>query len=141
MGLFKWIVFAVVPIAIGIYVVCFMSEDAAPPEMVERWWGKTAKSDGKEDATVRPFVVSASPTTLKDLQDRLKNTRLPTSLEGTQFEYGFHSDYLKQVVEYWRTKYDWEKFQAQLNSLPQFVTKIDGIDVHFVRVVPSGNVG
>lgn len=141
MGLLKWIAFAVVPIAIAIYVVCFMSDDATAPEMVEQWWGKTPKSGGKEDTTVRPFSVTTSAATMKDLQDRLKNTRLPTSLEGTQFEYGFHSDYLKHVVEYWRTKYDWEKFQAQLNSLPQFVTKIDGIDVHFVRVVPSGNVG
>src|SRR5699024_6991981 len=53
------------------------------------------------------------------------------------FTYGFNSDKLRQVAHYWHTKYNWRAEEAKLNSVPQFLTQIEGIDLHFVRVRPS----
>lgn len=74
---------------------------------------------------------------LVDLQSRLANARYVDHVEDTQFHYGFNSEYLKEVVEYWRTKYDWRAEEAKLNAYPQFLTQIEGLDIHFVHVKPS----
>jgi hypothetical protein len=58
-------------------------------------------------------------------------------IEGTQFNYGFNANYLKQVIEYWKTKYDWRKQEKELNKFNQFTTQIEGINIHFIHVKPS----
>ena len=63
--------------------------------------------------------------------------RYVESIEGTNFNYGFNSNYLKQVVEYWKTKYDWRKQEKELNKYNHFKTQIEGINVHFVHVKPT----
>ena len=81
--------------------------------------------------------MNISDSDLKDLQSRLKKARYVDHIEDTRFTYGFNSLYLREVVQYWRTKYDWRKEEAKLNGHPQFVTQIEGIDIHFVHVKPS----
>lgn len=90
-----------------------------------------------DSTEIRPFKINITDTVLNDLQYRLKNARFVDHLEDSRFNYGFHSDYLKQVVEYWRTKYDWRAAEKKLNSYPQFKTQIEGLDVHFVHVKPT----
>lgn len=72
-----------------------------------------------------------------DLKERLAKTRYVTPLEDSQFNYGFPGTELRKVVDYWRTKYDWRKEEAKLNAYPQFLTQIEGLDVHFIRVRPT----
>jgi len=79
---------------------------------------------------------------LLDLLKRLIDTRIPESLLGeANFEYGFHSVYMKEVLKYWLNKYDWRTQEKLLNSYPQYMTNIEGIDVHFIHIKPSKPAG
>jgi Epoxide hydrolase N terminus. len=64
---------------------------------------------------------------LNDLKTRIRSTNtLTPPLEGVGFEYGFNSDYLKVVLDYWANNYNWRKFEAAFNKFPQFKTQISG---------------
>jgi epoxide hydrolase len=85
-------------------------------------------------APIRPFRINVEQSVLDDLQYRLAHTRWPDALDVPNWEYGVDLAYMKELTDYWRTKYDWRKQEKSLNELPQFVTKIDGIDLHFIHV-------
>jgi pimeloyl-ACP methyl ester carboxylesterase len=70
---------------------------------------------------------------LTDLKDRLARTRFPSEIEGSGWDYGTNLAYLKELVTYWRTSFDWRGQEKKLNQLPQFKTTIDGIEIHFVH--------
>lgn len=91
-------------------------------------------ADEKPAEAVRPFKIAVDDAVLRDLKDRLARTRWPDALDATGWDYGVPLATMKDLVEHWRTKYDWREHEARLNKLPQFVTKIDGIDLHFVHV-------
>lgn len=74
---------------------------------------------------------------LQDLKGRLESARFVQPIGGSQFRYGFHSDYLKKVVDYWRTKFDWRKQELVLNKYNHYKTQISGINVHFIHVKPT----
>lgn len=64
--------------------------------------------------------------------------RLPSnSMEGTRFEYGFNSDTLRQVIDYWLNEYKWSERQPYINKYPHYTTKIQGLDIHFVHIKPE----
>lgn len=100
------------------------------------WWGAGAPSDGGEDDTIRPFKVTTNEEELEDLYRRIDHTRPVASLEDSQFNYGFNSQYLQKVVSYWRNDFDWRRQVDKLNQYPHFKTNIEGIDVHYVHVKP-----
>lgn len=102
----------------------------------DQYWGE-GSPPAKEDTSVRPFKISVPDSVLIDLKDRLNRTRIQESLPGTNFEYGFNSNQLRRVVDYWLNKYDWKKQEVALNKFPQFKTKIEGLDIHFVHVKES----
>jgi pimeloyl-ACP methyl ester carboxylesterase len=87
-----------------------------------------------ETTTIRPFRIDIPEADLNDLRNRLANTRWPDELNGGSWRYGVPVGYLKQLADYWRTSYDWRKQEAELNRLPQFMTEIDGANVHFLHV-------
>ena len=72
-------------------------------------------------------------TVLKDLQERLARTRLPDEVPDTGWEYGTNLAYMRELLDYWRTKYDWRKHEAELNRFKHFTTDIDGLKIHFIR--------
>jgi pimeloyl-ACP methyl ester carboxylesterase len=82
---------------------------------------------------IEPFRIQIDDAVLDDLRRRLAQTRLPDQIEGTGWEYGLPSDYLRELVAYWRDRYDWRAQEARLNELPQFRTRIDGQSIHFVH--------
>jgi epoxide hydrolase len=84
------------------------------------------------DAVVR-FRINVPEAALRDLRTRLANTRFPDTLPGDAWESGTDPVYLKSLVEYWRTRFDWRAQERRLNQLPQFTTAIDGVTVHFVH--------
>ena len=105
-----------------------------------------ASNPSEAGAEIRPFRIDIPQTDLDDLHDRLARTRwaneLPLDASGPQagpvppgWEYGVPLDYVKNLVEYWRTRYDWRAWEAKLNSYPQFTTTIDGQIIHFLREV------
>ncbi|XP_028253027.1 epoxide hydrolase 1 [Parambassis ranga] len=101
------------------------------------WWGPGAPSDAEEDPAIRPFKVTTSDEELEDLYRRIDLTRPVPSLENSQFNYGFNSQYLQKVVSYWRNDFDWRRQVDKLNQYPHFKTKIEGIDIHYVHVKPK----
>lgn len=80
-----------------------------------------------------PFRIAVPDAVLKDLKERLARTRFPDEIEGSGWDYGTNLGYLKELVSYWRTTFDWRAQERKLNQLPQFKISIDGIDLHFVH--------
>lgn len=83
---------------------------------------------------MRPFQIDIPQAQIDDLQQRLANTRWPNELPGAGWSRGVPLAYLKELAEYWRTGFDWRAAEKRLNSFPQFITEIDGADVHFLHV-------
>ncbi|MGW4502426.1 epoxide hydrolase family protein [Micromonospora sp. NPDC004336] len=81
-----------------------------------------------------PFRIDIPQADLDDLRDRLVRTRWPRQLPGAGWSRGVPVEHLRDVAAYWAEKYDWRAHEARLNGFPQFVTEIDGLDVHFLHV-------
>ena len=79
------------------------------------------------------FHVHIDDSVLDDLRDRLARTRFPDQLDGTGWEYGIPIDYLRELVTYWATSYDWRAEEAKLNAFAHFRTRIDGQAIHFIH--------
>jgi len=86
------------------------------------------------DAAIRPFRARVPNAAVADLRRRLAATRWPTRELVKDRSQGVQLATLKELAHYWATEYDWRKAEAKLNALPQFVTKIDGVDIHFIHV-------
>jgi pimeloyl-ACP methyl ester carboxylesterase len=87
-----------------------------------------------ESTAVRPYRLEVAEEALDDLRDRLARTRWPVQLPGAEWSRGVPVAYLKDLVAYWADGYDWRAQEQRLNAFPQFVTEIDGQDIHFLHV-------
>ncbi|MET4290717.1 pimeloyl-ACP methyl ester carboxylesterase [Bradyrhizobium sp. LB8.2] len=83
---------------------------------------------------IRPFQVNVPEEDLLDLRRRLAATRWPDREIVADQSQGVQLTTVQQLVRYWQDGYDWRKMEARLNALPQFVTEIDGVDIHFIHV-------
>jgi pimeloyl-ACP methyl ester carboxylesterase len=83
---------------------------------------------------VRPFEVHVPEEQLADLRRRLAATRWPTRELVADRSQGVQLATMQELTRYWATEYDWRRCEARLNALPQFLTEIDGVDVHFIHV-------
>ncbi|WP_344972193.1 epoxide hydrolase family protein [Salinactinospora qingdaonensis] len=83
---------------------------------------------------MRPFTIEIPQADIDDLKSRIANTRWPDGLPDVGWSRGVPPEYLKELAEYWRTSYDWRAVEARLNQYPNFITEIDGEDVHFMHV-------
>ena len=88
----------------------------------------------RERSAIRPFRVNVPETALIDLRQRLALTRLPDAETVADFSQGVPLKTVQQVLRHWQGDYDWRKIEARLNSYPQFITEIDGLDIHFIHV-------
>ena len=82
---------------------------------------------------VTPFKVEVPDATLQDLKERLDRTRWPDEIHGSNWDYGTNLDYLKELVEYWRTKFDWRSQERLINSFSHFKADVDGMGIHFIH--------
>jgi pimeloyl-ACP methyl ester carboxylesterase len=87
-----------------------------------------------QDQSVRPFKVHVPDSDLADLRRRIAATRWPDKETVADASQGAQLAKLQELVRYWGSGYDWRKLEAKLNALPQFLTNIDGVDVHFIHV-------
>lgn len=87
---------------------------------------------------VEPFKIEVPDAVLKDLRERLDRTRFPDDVPDTGWEYGANLAYMKELVAYWRTGYDWRKHEAELNRLPHYKATIDGLELHFIHARGRG---
>jgi pimeloyl-ACP methyl ester carboxylesterase len=96
-------------------------------------FSQTTTISGAE-TTVRPFRAHIPQAQIDEMRRRIKATRFPERETVDDFSQGVQLEKLKPLARYWGTKYDWRKAEAKLNALPQFVTGIDGLDIHFIHV-------
>lgn len=83
---------------------------------------------------MRSFTIDIPQADLDDLHRRLAATRWPAELPEVGWDRGVPVDYLRDLAEYWRTGYDWRAAEVRLNQHPQFLTEIDGTNVHFAHI-------
>ncbi len=83
--------------------------------------------------TPQPFTVRVGDDVLADLRARLDRARWPDEIPDTAWKYGSDLAYMKQLVAYWRDKYDWRAHEATLNTFRQFTAPVSGIDLHFIH--------
>src|SRR5262249_49326083 len=96
---------------------------------------KEDRMSATQDATaVRPFQVGFSDEELSDLRARIKATRWPERETVADASQGVPLALMQDLARYWATEHDWRACEAKLNALPQFLTEIDGLDIHFIHV-------
>jgi pimeloyl-ACP methyl ester carboxylesterase len=86
------------------------------------------------DPSIRPFTFHASDEALTDLRRRIAATKWPSRERVKDPSQGVQLATMQKLARYWASDYDWRKFEARLAALPQFVTNIDGVDIHFIHV-------
>ena len=89
---------------------------------------------GSNKTAIRPLAVSFPETELTELRRRIKATRWPERETVTDATQGVQLATTQKLAQYWSTEYDWRKCEAKLKALPNFVTEIDGLDIHFIHV-------
>jgi pimeloyl-ACP methyl ester carboxylesterase len=87
-----------------------------------------------EEAAIRPFHIDVPEEDLLDLRRRIAETRWPERETVDDCSQGVQLATIEELARYWATDYDWRKVEARLNALPQFITEIDGLDIHFIHV-------
>ncbi len=87
-----------------------------------------------EDDAIRPFRVDIPEEALVDLRRRVMATRWPNRETVPDKSQGVRLATMQELAHYWGTDYEWRRCEAKLNSLPQFMTEIDGLDIHFIHV-------
>ncbi|WP_247882081.1 epoxide hydrolase family protein [Brucella intermedia] len=95
---------------------------------------RVAETQLPADTSIRPFHFRAPDEALADLRRRISATKWPSQeLVGDDTQ-GVQLETMRKLAQYWSTDYDWRRVEARLESLPQFVTNIDGVDIHFIHV-------
>jgi pimeloyl-ACP methyl ester carboxylesterase len=82
---------------------------------------------------VQPFDIEVPQARLDDLRERLARTRWPDEIRDAGWDYGTNLSYLKELVDYWRTGFDWRAQEKALNAFAHFRANIDGLDIHFIH--------
>jgi pimeloyl-ACP methyl ester carboxylesterase len=95
---------------------------------------QTSATQAADKTTIRPFRVNVPEAELTELRRRINSTRWPDREPVSDESQGVPLATIQELARYWATDYDWRKIEAKLNALPQFITEIDGLDIHFIHV-------
>ena len=95
---------------------------------------KSISRETPSNPAIRPFEVFFSEPELSDLRRRVGVTRWPERETVNDDSQGVPLAMMKELAQYWGSEYDWGRCQAKLNGLPNFITEIDGLDIHFIHV-------
>jgi pimeloyl-ACP methyl ester carboxylesterase len=93
-----------------------------------------ASKQADDKIAIRPFHVNIPEADLTELRRRINATKWPERETVTDASQGVQLATIQALARYWGTEYDWRKVEARLNALPQFITEIDGLDIHFIHV-------
>jgi pimeloyl-ACP methyl ester carboxylesterase len=93
-----------------------------------------AQQMGNDKTAVRSFHVNVQEAELADLRSRINAAKWPGRETVTDDSQGVPLAMMQELARYWAADYDWRKCEAKLNALPQFMTEIDGLDIHFIHV-------
>jgi len=114
--------------------VSSQAETAQPAVALQGTAQVSAEELPAGDISIRPFQFHASDKALADLHRRILATRWPSRELVNDATQGVQLDTMRKLAHYWATDYNWRKIAAKLNALPQYVTNIDGVDIHFIHV-------
>ena len=105
------------------------------PDIPDVCWSNNCDKSEK----IEKFTVTVKDAELKDLKARINSdlARLVDPLKDSGFSYGANGEYLRKLAKYWTSTYDWISQEKKINSFPQYKTRIDGLDIHFLRVIPK----
>uniref|UniRef100_A0AAG5DUK4 Epoxide hydrolase n=1 Tax=Anopheles atroparvus TaxID=41427 RepID=A0AAG5DUK4_ANOAO len=132
------------PLVLGIFIALTyklyeeLSVVPRVPNNIEfyEYWGPAGTDPYADSLDVVPFNISYPRAVIESLRRKLHDgPNLTAPLEGTAFQYGTNSRRLEEILEYWRTDYldRWDEREAYLNKFQHFKTKIQGLDIHFIR--------
>jgi hypothetical protein len=93
-----------------------------------------ARAAATSSDAIRPFKINFPEAELAELRRRIHAARWPDRETVTDDSQGVPLAMMQDLARYWATDYDWRKVEAKLNALPQFITKIDGLDIHFIHI-------
>jgi epoxide hydrolase len=82
---------------------------------------------------VKPFAIEVADAAFDDLDRRLKATRWPGEIPGTEWDYGTNLGYVQELVDYWRTRFDWKAQEKQINAFHHYKATVDGLAIHFIH--------
>ncbi|HEY9621840.1 MAG TPA: epoxide hydrolase family protein [Crinalium sp.] len=108
-----------------------LAQQAAQTDVKAQMMDKTIAT---QDNAIRPFQIHVPQAAIDDLHQRIAMTRWSDQETVSDQSQGVQLATMKELVHYWGTEYDWRKAEAKLNALPQFITNIDGLDIHFIHV-------
>lgn len=113
-----------------------------PPELPvldqNIWWGD--EKDGAEDESISPYEIQFKDDRLQTLLYKLKyRENFTEPLKKAAMTYGMNTNFLNKILDYWLHEYDFVERQKRMNSYPQFITKVQGLDIHFIHVKPDVN--
>ena len=138
--LFRYVIMTILGLAVCLGLILIARAQVGNSEIgqkkidLSQITGTQKKSRSKADKdAVRPFKVNIQEESLADLRRRLAATRWPDQETVADQSQGAQLTKLQELVRYWGTGYDWRKAEAKLNSYPQFITTIDGVDIHFIH--------
>jgi len=95
---------------------------------------EVAEHPGRDSVAIRPFKVNVPEPELAELRRRIVSTKWPEQETVADASQGVQLATMRELARYWATDYDWRKVEARLNALPNFITEIDGLDIHFIHV-------
>src|ERR1700689_1631987 len=95
---------------------------------------EAAERTGSDTTPIRPFQVGFTDAEISELRRRVNATRWPERETVSDDSQGAPLAMMQELLSYWGGGYDWRKCEARLNALPNFVTEIDGLDIHFIHV-------
>ena len=95
---------------------------------------EVAQQTGGDKTAIRPFRVNVAEAKLTELRRRINATQWPERETVTDESQGVQLATMQELARHWATDYDWRKVETRLNALPQFMTEIDGLDIHFIHV-------
>ncbi|XP_039956705.1 juvenile hormone epoxide hydrolase 1 [Bactrocera tryoni] len=140
----KAIIFIVILAISGFWLYRGVNEFIKPlpkPEVSNNtYWGPGKPVNYEAPTDIVPFEIKYDQTIIDDLRTQLNRTwKFTAPLENIKFEYGFNSEALRHIVDYWRDYYllKWRAHEDYLNSLPHFKTEIQGLKIHFIHAKPS----
>ena len=120
---------------------CFANAETIQPETTKEEESMTTKVALHEETTqladtaaIRPFNVHFPEPELTELRRRINNTKWPERETVTDATQGVQLATIQALARYWGTEYNWRKVEARLSALPQFITEVDGLDIHFIHV-------
>ncbi|XP_050680539.1 juvenile hormone epoxide hydrolase-like [Leptidea sinapis] len=125
-------------VALSYYVYNVLHTAPEMPKIdMDAYWGHYPL-DSKPDLSIKPFYVEFSVEMIRELRNLLLHRRqFVPPIEDAGFNYGFNSNFLTQVLDYWQNKYNFAEREKFLNKYNHYKTKIQGLDIHFVHVKPE----